>query len=62
MRSLAKPLSERHRAQAGIGGTLGDVGTHCVNLREYVTGDPITALCADKSTFLPDRRRRTRRA
>lgn len=42
-------------AQAGAGGTLGDVGTHCVNLLEYVTGDPITELCADKSTFLPDR-------
>src|SRR5688500_46470 len=43
-------------AQSGIGGTLGDVGTHCVNLLEYVTGDPIAELCADKSTFLPDRR------
>ncbi|MEX2288246.1 MAG: Gfo/Idh/MocA family oxidoreductase [Planctomycetaceae bacterium] len=42
-------------AQSGIGGTLGDVGTHCVNLLEYVTGDPITELCADKSTFLPSR-------
>ena len=42
-------------AQAGSGGTLGDVGTHCVHLLEYVTGDPITELCADKSTFLPDR-------
>lgn len=42
-------------AQSGIGGTLGDVGTHCVNLLEYVTGDPIRELCADKSTFLPDR-------
>ena len=41
--------------QSGIGGTLGDVGTHCVNLLEYVTGDPIVQLCADKSTFLPDR-------
>ncbi|MCY4552655.1 MAG: Gfo/Idh/MocA family oxidoreductase [Candidatus Poribacteria bacterium] len=41
--------------QSGIGGTMGDVGTHCVNLLEYVTGDPITELCADKSTFLPDR-------
>ena len=41
--------------QSGIGGTLGDVGTHCVNLLEYVTRDPITELCADKSTFLPDR-------
>ena len=42
-------------SQSGIGGTMGDVGTHCVNLLEYVTDDPITALCADKSTFLPDR-------
>lgn len=41
--------------QSGAGGTLGDVGTHCVNLLEYVTGDPITEMCADKSTFLPDR-------
>jgi predicted dehydrogenase len=43
-------------AQSGIGGTIGDVGTHCVNLLEYVTGDPIAQLCADKSTFLPDRK------
>jgi len=42
-------------AQAGAGGTLGDVGTHCLNLMEYVTGDPVSELCADKSTFLPDR-------
>ncbi len=42
-------------AQAEIGGTLGDLGVHCVNLLEYVTGDPIRELCADKSTFLPDR-------
>lgn len=41
--------------QSGIGGTMGDVGTHCVNLLEYVSGDPISELCADKSTFLPDR-------
>lgn len=42
--------------QSGIGGTLGDIGTHCVNLLEYVTGDPIVSICADKSTFLPDRK------
>ena len=41
--------------RSGIGGTMGDVGTHCVNLLEYVTGDPIKELAADKSTFLPDR-------
>ena len=43
-------------ARSGIGGTLGDIGVHCVNLLEYVTGTPITELCADKSTFLPDRK------
>jgi len=42
-------------AQSGLGGTLGDVGSHCLNLLEYVTGDPVVELCADHSTFLPDR-------
>ena len=42
--------------QAGLGGALGDIGTHSINLLEYVTGDPVTELCADTSTFLPDRR------
>lgn len=42
-------------AQSGVGGTLGDVGSHCLNLMEYITGDPIVEMCADKSTFLPDR-------
>ena len=43
-------------AQAGVGGTLGDVGTHCFNLVEYVTGDQVTELCADKSTHVSGRR------
>lgn len=43
-------------AQAGLGGTLGDAGVHCINLLEYVTGDRVSAVCADKSTFLPDRK------
>lgn len=43
-------------SQSGAGGTIGDVGTHAVNLIEYITGEKITALCADLSTFLPDRR------
>lgn len=42
-------------SQAGIGGTLADVGTHCLNLLEFVTGDPVVELCADRATFLPDR-------
>jgi predicted dehydrogenase len=43
-------------AQAGAGGTLGDVGSHCLNLLEYVMNDLVVELCADKSTFLPDRK------
>ena len=27
---------------------LGDIGTHAFNLVEYVTGDVVTAVCADK--------------
>lgn len=42
-------------AQSGVGGTLGDVGSHAMNLLEYVTADRIVELCADTSTFLPDR-------
>jgi predicted dehydrogenase len=42
-------------AQAGIGGTLGDCGSHCLNLLEYVTDDEVTEVAADASTFLPDR-------
>lgn len=34
-------------AQSGLRGTLGDVGTHAVNLLEYVTGDRVESLCAD---------------
>ena len=41
--------------QAGLGGTLGDCGSHALNLLEYITGDTVVALCADKSTFLPGR-------
>lgn len=42
-------------AESGIGGAIGDLGTHALNLAEYVTGDVVTEICADKSIFLPDR-------
>jgi predicted dehydrogenase len=42
-------------AESGIGGALGDIGTHALNLVEYVTGDPLAAVCADTSIFLPNR-------
>ena len=42
-------------AESGVGGAIGDIGTHALHLVEYVTLDPVTQICADKSTFLPDR-------
>ncbi len=42
-------------AQSGIAGTIGDIGIHAFNLLEYVTGDRVVEICADNSTFLPDR-------
>lgn len=42
-------------AQAGLGGALGDIGTHGANLLEYITGDQIEAVCADVSIFVPGR-------
>ncbi len=42
-------------AQAGLVGAMGDTGSHCENLLNYITGEEITAICADFSTFLPDR-------
>ena len=52
----SRPSGALDPARSGLGATIGDVGTHCVNLLEYVTGDPIASVCADKSTFLPDRK------
>jgi predicted dehydrogenase len=43
-------------AESGIGGAIGDIGTHAFNLLEYVTGDLVTGVSADLTTFLPDRR------
>ena len=42
-------------AQAGASCCIGDIGTHCENLAEYVTGLKVEALCADLSTFIEGR-------
>lgn len=42
-------------ARSGIGGALGDIGSHAENLAATVTGLEIEALCADLSTFVPGR-------
>jgi len=32
--------------QSGMGGAIGDIGTHAANLAEYITGQKITEVCA----------------
>ena len=32
--------------QSGLGGAIGDIGTHAANLAEYITGSQITEVCA----------------
>jgi predicted dehydrogenase len=41
--------------QSGLAGCMGDIGTHAMNLTEYITGLKISELCADLNTFVPGR-------
>jgi predicted dehydrogenase len=43
-------------AQAGLGGCVGDIGSHAENLLEFVTDRQIEALCADLSCVVAGRR------
>ena len=43
-------------AQAGASFIVGDLGTHCFHLSEFVTGRRVTALAADLQTMVPGRR------
>ena len=43
-------------ARAGVGGCLGDIGTHAYNLAGFVTGLEARELAADLSRFVPGRR------
>ncbi|MEM7755353.1 MAG: Gfo/Idh/MocA family oxidoreductase [Planctomycetota bacterium] len=42
-------------AQAGLGGALGDIGSHAENLVSFITGLAIESLCADLTSFVPGR-------
>jgi predicted dehydrogenase len=62
---LATPVENTGSVQAlwrtdpaltGAAGALGDIGTHCENLSEYITGLRITHVCADLTTFVEGRR------
>lgn len=42
-------------ARAGIGGCLGDIGTHAFQLAEHVSGLQAQAVCAELTTHVPGR-------
>jgi predicted dehydrogenase len=42
--------------RSGLGGSLGDIGTHAENLARYVTGLHVAELCADLTAFGEGRR------
>jgi predicted dehydrogenase len=42
-------------ARSGIGGAIGDIGSHAENLVSTITGLEIEELCADLTTFVPGR-------
>jgi len=61
---LWKSFSEEENKQAGwrtdpkrsgVAGCMGDIGTHALNLAEYVSGLKLSKLCADLNTTLPGR-------
>jgi predicted dehydrogenase len=59
---LAKPTDWNWRLEADIGGALrsvGDIGTHWVDLTGFVTGLKAQAVMAELTTFLPERQRPT---
>ena len=42
--------------QSGMGGAIGDIGTHAANLAEYITGSNITEICAMLNTVVKGRK------
>lgn len=42
-------------AQAGVGGCIGDIGTHAFNLAEFVTGLRVARICADVGVVVAGR-------
>ena len=43
-------------ARSGVGGAIGDIGTHAYNLARFVTGYKLDSLAADLDSFVPGRR------
>ncbi len=43
-------------ARSGPSGCMGDIGTHAATLAEYISGERISEVCADLTTFVPGRK------
>lgn len=43
-------------SKSGVGGAMGDIGTHAFNLAEYVSGQKVIRLCADLNIHAEGRR------
>lgn len=57
---LAKPSDWNWRLETDAGGVLrsvGDIGTHWVDLTSFISGQRVSAVMADLSTFIPERQR-----
>lgn len=57
---LARDTDWNWRLEAGQGGALrsvGDIGTHWVDLTSFITGQRVVAVMADLATFIPERQK-----
>ena len=43
-------------SKSGMGGAMGDIGTHAENLAEYISGLKVTEVCAELTSFVEGRR------
>jgi predicted dehydrogenase len=56
LRGNRQALWRTDPARAGLGGSVGDIGSHAANLLEFVTDREIASLCADLAGCVPGRR------
>ena len=57
---LARPTDWNWRLESGLGGALrsvGDIGTHWIDLTSFITGLRVSSVLAELVTFLPERQR-----
>jgi predicted dehydrogenase len=62
---LAKPADWNWRLEAGEGGALrsvGDIGTHWIDLTSFIAGQRPSAVMAELATFIPERQKPLGRA